>query len=172
MPVQLRGRDRDRGDADFAAAFDALYPMAVRLAARIVGDQATAEDVAAEALARAYARWSRVADLPHRDAWVLRVAGNLAIDVVRRRRPELAPPLSDQFEDTTALRLALASALLQLSARQREVIVLRYLVGYSEAEVSAALGLSTNTVKKHVQRGLTGLRSRIGEFEGGNLGVL
>ena len=154
-------------DASFAAAFDDLYPVAVRLAARIVGDQASAEDVAAEALARTYARWAKVSTLPYRDAWVLRVTGNLAIDTVRRRRPSPAVALADSFEDATALRLALASALAKLPGRQREAVVLRYLAGYSEAEVSAALGISANSVKTHAQRGLTALRARMRDTEGG-----
>jgi RNA polymerase sigma-70 factor (ECF subfamily) len=160
------------GDEEFATAFDQLYPLAVRLAARIVGEQAAAEDVAAEALARAYARWSTVSALPYRDAWVLRVTGNLAIDTVRRRRLLRAPRLADSFEDASALRLALAAALAKLPARQREAVVLRYLGGYSEAEVSAALGISPNSVKTHVQRGLAALRDRLGDHEGSRLVAL
>jgi RNA polymerase sigma-70 factor (ECF subfamily) len=161
-------------DADdaFAAAFDHLYPAAVRLAMRIVGDQSAAEDVAAEALTRAYANWPKVARLPYRDAWVLRVTGNLAIDTVRRRRPELVPSAASRFEDATVLRLALASALSRLPRRQREAIVLRYLAAYTEEEVSAALGISSNSVKTHVQRGLKALRSRLGDIGGGDVAVL
>lgn len=172
MPPGRGGRTEHSGDEGFVAAFDELYPPAVRLAARILGDQPSAEDVAAEALSRAYARWSKVANLPYRDAWVLRVAGNLAIDAVRRRRPRHAPPLAAQFEDASALRLALAAALAQLPSRQREAVVLRYLGGYSEAEVSAALGISPNSVKTHLQRGLTALRFRLGDAEGRRLAAL
>jgi RNA polymerase sigma-70 factor (ECF subfamily) len=159
-------------DSSFDAAFDELYPLAVRLAARVLGDQSAAEDVAAEALSRAYARWAYVSALPYRDAWVLKVAGNVAIDVLRRRKPLVTPELSDAFEDTTALRLALASALAKLPRRQREAVVLRYLGGYSEAEVSAVLGISSNSVKTHLQRGLTSLRNRLGEPERSNVAVL
>jgi RNA polymerase sigma-70 factor (sigma-E family) len=169
--VPLTRRRGQTSDEDFERAFDELYPRAVRLAMRIVGDQPTAEDVAAEALARAYARWNTVAHLDYRDAWVLRVTGNAAIDAVRRRRREQAPPLDDHFEDATALRVALASALAQLPQRQREAVVLRYLVGYSEAEVSAVLGISPNSVKTHVRRGLVALRGRL-DFDGSELDPL
>ena len=174
MPLRsgIKGGQDDCSDEQFAAAFDELYPLAVRLAARIVGDQASAEDVAAEALARAYARWSAVSALPYRDAWVLRVAGNLAIDSLRRRRPSPPPPLVDQFEDAAALRLALASALAKLPNRQREAVVLRYLAGYSEVEVSHALGVSINSVKTHTRRGLAALRARSAGEEGAQIGSL
>ena len=67
----------------FEGAFEPLRRAAYRAAYRLLGDRATAEDVAAEALARAYARWSSVAD--HAQPWVIRVATNLALDVGRRR---------------------------------------------------------------------------------------
>lgn len=167
--MERRTRQESEADSAFVAAFDRLYPLAVRLAARILGDQSAAEDVAAEALARTYARWSKVAALPYREAWVLRVTGNLAIDTIRRRRTFRAPPLHHQFEDGAALRLALASALAKLPNRQRETVVLRYLAGYSEAEVSSALGISPNSVKTHVQRGLRSLRGRLDEQDGAPL---
>lgn len=147
----------------FVAAFDDLYRLAFRLAVRITGDGPTSEDVAAEALARAYARWADIADLPYRDAWVLRVASNLAIDVVRRRRDLRTVPLDHAFEDTTALRLAVAAALAALPRRQREAVVLRYLAGYGVDEVAAALSLSPNSVKTHLGRASAALRVRLAD---------
>jgi RNA polymerase sigma factor (sigma-70 family) len=167
--------DRDERGVDddgFVAAFDDLYPMAVRLAIRIVGDQPTAEDVAAEALTRTYARWSRVVTLPYRDAWVLRVTGNLAIDTIRRRRRTPPPPLAHHFDDGVDLRIALASAMARLPSRQREALVLRYLAGYTEAEVSSALGISPNSVKTHVQRGLAALRRRLDDNDGTDIALV
>ena len=71
----------------FVAAFGRLYPRALRVAYRVVGDVSTAEDVAAEALARAYAHWERIESLPWLEGWVLRVTANLALDIARRQRP-------------------------------------------------------------------------------------
>jgi RNA polymerase sigma factor (sigma-70 family) len=167
------GDDRhDPAEESFTLAFDELYPIAVRLAARLLGDQASAEDVASEAMARTYARWAKVSTLPYRNAWVLRVTGNLAIDALRRSEPRGVPPLAQHFEDASAVRMALASALRKLPARQREAVVLRYIGGYSEVEVSAALGISTNSVKKHVQRGLAALRGRLHDAEGDRIAAL
>lgn len=152
---------RRRPDADFDLAFAELYPTAKGVAMRLLGDRAAAEDAAAEALARAYARWPAVRALPHRQAWVLRVTTNLAIDTLRRRpRGQLLryPATEDQLLD----RLSLARALASLPRRQREVVVLRYLAELSELEVAGALGLAPGSVKSHAHRGLAALRRRLG----------
>ena len=152
-----------RRSADgFEEAFDRLFPRAFRLARRIVGDPASAEDVAAESLARAYAQWPRVSSLPHCDGWVLRVAANLAIDHVRRHPPRLEPTEAADAEELLTLRMALAAALVSLPRRQRQAVTLRYLAELSEAEVAVALGISSGSVKTHVHRGLTALRRRLG----------
>ncbi len=154
---------RREPDLDFEAAFDELFPKAQRLARRITGSAASAEDVAAEAMARAYARWRKVRKMGHRDAWVLRVATNLAIDRVRRTRPEAEHvETADATDDVIAVRMTLAAALAQLPRRQREAVVLRHLIGYSEADTAEALGVSAGTVKTHVHRGLAALRERLG----------
>ncbi len=153
---------RTEPDDGFEEAFDELFPRAVRLAHRLLGDRAAAEDVAAEAMARAYARWPRVAGLPYRDGWVLKVTTNLAIDRLRRCRPEIAPAPVDDFEDGVALRMALNAALLTLAPRQRQAVALRYLGGLSDREVAQALGISLGSVKTHIHRGLNGLRARMG----------
>lgn len=151
-----------REDGSFEAAFDELFPRAVRLANRLLGDRAAAEDVAAEALARAYARWPKVGGLPYRDGWVLKVATNLSIDRLRRRPPEVWPATAADFEDRVELRIALNAALLTLAPRQRQAVALRYLGGLSDQEVAQALGISLGSVKTHIHRGLKGLRGRLG----------
>ena len=149
-------------DDGFEEAFDELFPRAVRLATRLLGDRAAAEDVAAEAMARAYARWPKVSTLPYRDGWLLKVATNLAIDRLRRRPPEITPAPEGDFEEGVELRLALNAALLTLAPRQRQAVALRYLGGLSDREVALALGISLGSVKTHIHRGLNGLRDRMG----------
>jgi RNA polymerase sigma factor (sigma-70 family) len=145
--------------------FVETYPRAVRLACRILGDEAAAEDVAAEAIARAFADWERVGALRYRRAWVLRVATNLALDAVRRRPPSLPPARPVEFEDSLTTRLALQSALRALPARQREAVALRYLAGLPQAEVAAALGVSAGTAATHIHRGVIALRKSLGADE-------
>jgi RNA polymerase sigma factor (sigma-70 family) len=148
---------------DFESTFRALLPRAYRVAYRILGSETDAEDAAAEAFARAHASWKKVGRLPYRDAWILRVASNVAIDMARRRRdvPALAPTISE--EEQTVLQVALVAALGALPRRQREVISLRWLEGFSEKEIAEALQISVGTVKKTTHRGMAALRSRLGE---------
>lgn len=146
----------------FDEAFDELFPRAFRLARRMLGDTAAAEDVAAEAMARLYARWPKVSVLPYRDGWLLRVAANLAIDRMRRRPPDVRTHDVPEFEEAVDLRLALNAALLTLAPRQRQAIALHYLGGLSDREVAEALGISLGSVKTHIHRGIAGLRARLG----------
>lgn len=149
---------------DFDAAFRELFLPAYELALRILGDRHDAQDAAAEALARTLSNWRRVAHLPYRRQWVLRVTANVAIDMGRRRRAVVD---SDQVADALAalrptdeveIQMALAAVLATLPRRQLEVIVLRYLVDLSQKEVATVLGIGEGTVKRHAARGLATLR--------------
>lgn len=163
------------GDGSFEEAFSNLFLVAFRVTRRLLPDTARAEDAAAEAMARALVRWRRLRTLDHAEPWVARVATNLALDEIRRHRRVLAWPEDDRFAgrvspgsgcadpaEDAAVRLALGAALSALSTRQREVIALRYLADLDEAQVSRALGISVNSVKKHASRGRAALRERLG----------
>jgi RNA polymerase sigma-70 factor (sigma-E family) len=147
---------------DFDAFFRSVLPRAIGVARRITGDRSTAEDVAVEALARAHVRWHRVAPLPWREAWVLRVAAREALRHLPRKFTPAPAPLAPDASDLVALRMALVAALSRLPLRQREAIALRYLCDLSEADVAQALGVSAGTVKAHLHRGITTLRTTTG----------
>ena len=149
-------------EAEFTRDFEGLYRQAHRTARRLVGDAATAEDIAAEALARTFARWKDVRGLPYRDAWVLRVTTNLALDHLTRRRAPMQVPSVSPTEDVV-LRVTLVAALRELSKRQREIIVLRHIVGLQESEIARVLGIGEGTVKTHTRRAIETLRRRLGD---------
>jgi RNA polymerase sigma factor (sigma-70 family) len=155
----------DREIQSFSTAFQVLFPRAIRVARRIVGDPAAAEDIAAETMTRALAHWSRIGgDADYRAAWVARVAGNLAIDAVRRQFREPARPAhQDDSQELLAWRMTLVEAVRKLPPRQQEAIALRFLAGLSQAEVAAALGITPGSVARHVHRGLTSLRERLAD---------
>ena len=139
--------------------FGALYRIAFRVAYRILGRQAEAEDVAQDTMAKAYSRWWRIR--PEAARWVSRVSANGAIDVWRKRsKQDLTADELVRAHDGEPIieRLALVDALSRLSKRQREVVVLRYLAGYPEADVAEILDCSVGTVKTHASRGLHSLR--------------
>jgi DNA-directed RNA polymerase specialized sigma24 family protein len=156
----------------FEERFAALAAISYRVGYRLVGDRAEAEDLAQEALARAYTSWRKVAG--HDEAWVTRVTTNLAIsgdaagaaatggaagDRADRAGPHGRLPHADLLD-----HLELMAGLRSLTRRQREVVVLRYLADLPEAEVAAALGCATGTVKQHAHRGLAALRQRLGHL--------
>jgi RNA polymerase sigma-70 factor (ECF subfamily) len=150
----------------FEPFFRALYPKAVMLAQRILGDETLAEDVAQEAFARAYGQWQTVGELAYRDAWVMRVTANLAVSSTRRRKAFVEPTEpAASVEDVATMRVALAGALRNLPRRQREAVVLRYLAGLSEDEVAAALELAAGTVRAHLHRGVVSLRRHLAPID-------
>jgi RNA polymerase sigma-70 factor (sigma-E family) len=158
---RARGSHASIPNPRFELAFPDLYRLAYRVAFKILGDRGDAEDVAQEALARALTRWWRLESEPH--GWVSRVASNLAIDRYRRRGrslPTSSEP-SGSVDPYQSERVDLAEALARLPRRQREVVVLRYLGDWSEADVAAELGCSVGTVKTHASRGLAAMRSSL-----------
>ena len=146
---------------EFEAEFDRLFGRAFAVARRLTGDPTAAEDIAAEALIRTYVRWSRVRAFEYREAWVARVATNLAIKASRGRAP-VGDPVTVDESDATATRLALVDALARLPRRQREAVALRYLADLSIDDVASTLGVSPGTVKQSVHRALRTLRTQLG----------
>jgi RNA polymerase sigma-70 factor, ECF subfamily len=153
-----------------------LYTIALR----VLGDPRDAEEVAQDALVRAYRAMAgydagRIAELRLRP-WLASIAINLAHNRRRRhddRRPprQLEPMLESGFDPAdagarsgpavTARREAiteLAVVLLELSPAVREAVILRHVDGLSVAETAAALGRPEGTIKSQVSRGLERLR--------------
>jgi RNA polymerase sigma-70 factor (sigma-E family) len=148
------------GHEGFVEAFDELYECAYQHAYKLLGDRQEAEDLAQEACTRACLRWRHL-DNPR--AWVVRVTTNLVFDRFRRLRSaakHLRPPpaLGVSPDDR---HLDLNRALAKLPKRQRDVVVLRYLADFSEAQTAAALGCAPGTVKSHAARGLHALRAAL-----------
>ena len=148
--------------SSFDEAFADLASLGYRVAFRLLGDRTEAEDVAQEAVARAYARWRRVHD--HPASWVARVAANLALDRLRARGRRREVPFAEGSsgiggERAAVDRLELARLLEALPRRQREVVVMRYLADRSEVDTALALGTSVGSVKRHAHRGLASLRT-------------
>lgn len=152
--------------SDYDTAFWPLFLVAFRAAHRILGHREAAEDAAADALTAAHLHWPRIATLPHRDAWVVRVATNRALDIARRGPEPLPAADPVRFEDGMATRLSVVRALRELPRRQREVVVLRMLVGLPVEDVAAVLGIGTGSVRTHLGRGMDRLRARLRNGEG------
>ena len=146
-------------DDSFEAAFPELYPRAFGVANRLLGNRAAAEDVAAETMAKALIRWHKL-DGDRVAGWVIRTAGNHAVDLMRKKGRTLEMGVID-LEDQTTLRISVAQAVRKLPKRQREAVVLRFLSDMSEAETARQLGISVGSVKTHTSRGLASLRNEL-----------
>jgi RNA polymerase sigma-70 factor, ECF subfamily len=154
--------------------YGALYRRLVLQLTGPCGDVSTAEEVVQEAFVRAIAHGAafRRADSP--EAWLRRVAVNLARSRWRRLRkyaglmPRLAEPTT--IPDLSPDHLTLMSALERLPRAQREVIVMHHLADLPVHEVAAALGVPPGTVKARLSRGraaLAELRSESSEVPHG-----
>lgn len=145
-------------DETFDERFDALAAIAFRVAFRLTGSRGDAEDIAQESLARTVLRWKRV--VSYDEAFVTRVATNLALGTLRRRQPPLdIPPQTRDASQTVADRRTLVDLVRRLPRRQREVVTLRFLADLPERRIAELLGCSIGSVKQHTSRALAALRA-------------
>ncbi len=137
----------------------------VRLAILLVDDQASAEDVVQEAFAGLFRNWGGLRDNAAAIGYLRTAVVNGSRSMLRRRRTARAyvPPHAGTERSAESLALltaehqAVVSALGDLAPRQREVLVLRYYGGLSEAEIAEATGLSKGTVKSTASRAVAKL---------------
>ena len=143
----------------------------VRMARLFVDDRDAAEDVVQEAFLRLRRSLHRLQDQAATAAYLRSIVLNLARDhnrrglVSLRHRPP-ARPADDASpqEDGVVLQESqqeVVDALRRLPVRQRDCLVLRYYLELGVADIAATLGLSPNSVKTHLQRGLNTLESRL-----------
>ena len=138
----------------------------LRTAVLLAGNREAGEDLLQTAVERLLRRWGRIDGDP--EGYVRRTLCNLAIDGYRRagrwrQKERLLRTELRQPQDATGdvdLRDALVRLLLQLPARQRAVLVLRYWEQLTDAEAAAVLGCSEGTVKSSGSRGLARLREQ------------
>ncbi len=135
-----------------AALYQLHYPALVRLAALLIPDLATAEDIVQDAFAAVHGRWHVQPDADAALAY-------LRWSVVHRSRS--VPPLGGPAAGTDEPGSAVMSALRALSARQREVVVLRYFADLSEAEIAAATGMSMAAVRDHAAQAMSLLQAEL-----------
>ncbi|HEU5333995.1 MAG TPA: SigE family RNA polymerase sigma factor [Actinocrinis sp.] len=147
------------------------YTSLLRLAALLLDDIGSCEDVVQEAFIRVHAARSRVREPEKLLAYLRQTVVNLSRSTLRRRLiglrllPKPLPDAASAEEGAyDALeRDALIQALRGLQRRQREVLVLRYYGDLTEAQVAEVLGVSIGSVKAYGSRGIEALRARMEE---------
>ena len=145
----------------------AVWPRLVAAVTHYCGDVHVAEELVQEALVRACRRWSHVSGLSSPEGWTYRVAVNLANSAWRRQRAELraysrhgpSEPLtrSVAVEDQQAVHAALQA----LTDRQREAVILRYLLDLSVEQTAELLGKRPGAVRALTHRAIARLRSAL-----------
>jgi RNA polymerase sigma-70 factor (ECF subfamily) len=149
--------------------FDALYLRSYRrLVAElygVLGDRQEAEDVVQEAFARAAANWRPVSTYDHPEAWVRRVAFNLAFTLRRRARRALSarPRLAEPAETAgpSLDGVLLDQALRKLRRRHREVLVLHYLADLPINEIARVLEAPEGTIKSRLSAARAALEQEL-----------
>jgi RNA polymerase sigma factor (sigma-70 family) len=161
-----------RGEARAARLLtDRLLPGLWRIARRLLGDEAEAEDVAQEAMLRLWRiapAWR--AGEARVSTWLYRVAVNLCTDRLRRRRGvglDTIPEPEDGAAGAAAGLMeadrmaALDAALMALPERQRQAVVLRHLEGLANPEIAEIMGLGVEAVESLTARGKRNLAAAL-----------
>ena len=142
------------------------YASLVRLATMLLRDQGRAEDVVQDAYVSLHGRWGRLRDPDKALAYLRTSVMNGARSSLRRRsvaaRHEPASTGPAASAETVVLeseqRRELLAAIDGLPDRQREVLLLRYFLDLSEADIADTLRISRGAVKTHSSRGIAALR--------------
>jgi RNA polymerase sigma-70 factor (ECF subfamily) len=154
---------------DFAEFYRGAKDDCLRTVLVSVGDQDIAEDLVADAFARAWASWRTVSRHPAPAAWVVRTALNAHVSRWRRRRREIPLPDPGIVADLPMIGGAaggpvdsqIMAALLRLPVRQRQVVALRLFLDLDTARTAEALGIAPGTVTAHLARAIAALRDEL-----------
>lgn len=166
-PAAVLATDVDRLLVDL---FEREGRSLVRLARLFVDDRNAAEDLVQEAFIRLARSAGRIHDSTKAAPYLRSIVLNLARDHNRRGLVSLRHRLPFEHEraeeeDRLVLRddqREVIDALRDLPHRQRDCLVLRYYQELGIDDIAATLGISRNSVKTHLQRGLTAMESRLG----------
>lgn len=155
--------DRSRLNRDFEARLAECGPLAFRIAQSVLRNAADAEDVAQEALLRAYRKFDRLHDVTRFRGWLVRITFRLALDRWRsakrreRRETEWAlpehrpvPPTAEEIATSNEFQVRLERALDELPEKFRIVLLLAAIQGYTVEEVAGMLGVPVGTVKSRL----------------------
>ncbi len=161
----------------------------VAFLAQLVGDLDTAQELSQEALVRAWSALDRFDPRFRFSTWLFRIAHNLGIDHLRRRRIHTVPlqrtdadggevevEVTDPGKDplghleNRALATALRSSIDRLRPEYRELVLLRHFAALSYQEIADLKGMPLGTVKNKLFRAHAVLRRALAAFAGSGAG--
>jgi len=155
----------------FESFYRDQYSRVVAVCYALSGSQAAAEDVAQEAFIRAHRDWEMIGSYERPDAWVRRVATNLAFSRFRRLKAEsravlrLAGNRQEITFDMTESDDELWSKVRALPRRQAQVVALHYVEDRAIADIANVLGIAEGSVKSALHKARTKLAERLSEEE-------
>lgn len=154
-----------RGDADaFEQLVVAYRDQVFRLALRMCGNEADADEVAQEAFLSAWKALPNFRGDSRFSTWLYQLTSHAAIDLMRREKRQIAAediaevsapdpgPSPQQQAERSETRQAVRDAMGQLSPEYRQIVVLRFLQELSYEEIGAVLKLPPGTVKSRLNR--------------------
>jgi len=160
-PTRELGRSETH--PEFETRLAECGPLAFRIAQGVLRNAADAEDVAQEALLKAFRSFRRLRDPQKFRAWLVRITFRIALDrsrSARRRekretdwsRPEQRPlpPTAEELAASSEFQTRLERAMEELPEKLRLVLLLSALQGFTLEEVSAMLAIPTGTVKSRL----------------------
>lgn len=164
--------EREAGSLDFDAFFQRYQRPLYTYLRRLLPTDEIAIDLTQEVFFRAWGHFEQLRSYERPEAWLFRVATNLAISQLRRREPlqrshllkrdvngqtsedeRLLPEGAPDLAETFAERDIITRSLLVLPERQRAALLLRAAYGFSVEEVAEALGLSVANTYQLLSRG-------------------
>ena len=155
---------------DFDRLYEETYPRLFGTLVTLLRDRAAAEDCVQETYLRAFKAWPRWRPDAPVEAWLHRIAINVAVSHQRRERvrfavaflrrgPETAPGPAELSDPD------LVEAVRELPAKQGAALVLRYVHGYSNREIAHALGVPERTIASRLAAARLKLQERLAETE-------
>jgi RNA polymerase sigma-70 factor (ECF subfamily) len=145
----------------------------VALCFALTGNRVAAEDLAQEVFVAAYRNWPKIQTYEAPQGWLRRVAANQAVSQFRRRTTELKTVLKLGHQRQPLAELPerendLWQVVSRLPKRQKQVIALHFVIGYSLPEVALVLECSPETVRTHFRRAKTTLAQKLSLPPGGD----
>jgi len=149
-------------EADFERLYNASYSKILASLVVLLGDRAAAEDCAQDAFERAFKKWPEWQPIAPPEAWVHRIAVNVATSYQRSRSirevdeviRRIGLPVDRNHDNHTDL----ATALAQIPTKQSAAVVLRHYHGYTNRTIAHALGIPEGTVASRIRGATARLR--------------
>jgi RNA polymerase sigma-70 factor (ECF subfamily) len=174
-----RAKEGDR--SAFAELVDLYKDRVYHISYRMLGNRQEAEDVAQETFIRVYNNLTSYNPQYKFSTWIYRIATNLSIDYIRRRKQTLSLDADisgsegldwhDRFSDNSLgpeeevladeFQNEVQGAIMDLNPKYRAVMVLRYIEDLSLQEISETVKLPISTIKTRIHRGREALRKKL-----------